>query len=55
MKSICVYCGASDAVDPRYIQLAESLGRELANRKIRLVYGGGDIGLIGAAECVRGE
>jgi uncharacterized protein (TIGR00730 family) len=44
IRSICVYCGASDAVDPRYIQLAESLGKELANRKIRLVYGGGLMG-----------
>lgn len=51
IRSICVYCGASDAVDPRYIQLAENLGRELAQRSIRLVYGGGGVGLMGA--CAR--
>lgn len=51
ISSICVYCGASDAVDPRYIQLAERLGRELAKRDIRLVYGGGGVGLMGA--CAR--
>lgn len=49
IRSICVYCGASDAVDPRYIRLAEQLGRELAKRDIRLVYGGGGVGLMGAA------
>lgn len=49
--SICVYCGASDKVDARYIQLAEALGRELAKRQIRLVYGGGGVGLMGA--CAR--
>lgn len=51
IRSICVYCGASDAVDPRYIRLAEELGRELARRGIRLVYGGGGVGLMGA--CAR--
>ena len=51
IRSICVYCGASDKVDPRYITLAEALGRELAKRGIRLVYGGGGVGLMGA--CAR--
>lgn len=51
ISSICVYCGASDKVDARYIQLAEALGRELAQRQIRLVYGGGGVGLMGA--CAR--
>lgn len=49
IRSICVYCGASDAVEPHYIRLAEQLGRELAKRDIRLVYGGGGVGLMGAA------
>lgn len=51
IRSICVYCGASNSVDPRYIALAEHLGRELAARGIRLVYGGGGVGLMGA--CAR--
>lgn len=51
MRSICVYCGASNAVDEAYITLAEKLGRELARRDIRLVYGGGGVGLMGA--CAR--
>lgn len=51
ISSICVYCGASDTVDPQYIRLAEQLGRELARRDIRLVYGGGGVGLMGA--CAR--
>lgn len=49
--SICVYCGASDNVSPSYISLADALGRELAARRIRLVYGGGGVGLMGA--CAR--
>jgi hypothetical protein len=49
--SICVYCGASNTVNEKYIRLAEKLGRELASRDIRLVYGGGGVGLMGA--CAR--
>lgn len=49
--SICVYCGASDDVRKDYIVLAERLGRMMAKRGIRLVYGGGGVGLMGA--CAR--
>ena len=49
--SVCVYCGASGEVRQDYIQLAENLGRELAKRDIRMVYGGGGVGLMGA--CAR--
>lgn len=51
LGSICVYCGASNTVNEKYIRLAEALGRELAERDIRLVYGGGGVGLMGA--CAR--
>ncbi|WP_272987800.1 MULTISPECIES: TIGR00730 family Rossman fold protein [Hyphomonas] len=51
LRSVCVYCGASGEVRPDYIALAEQLGRELAKRDIRLVYGGGGVGLMGA--CAR--
>jgi uncharacterized protein (TIGR00730 family) len=48
MKSICVYCGASRGASETFTNIAKELGRELAERHIRLVYGGGGIGLMGA-------
>jgi uncharacterized protein (TIGR00730 family) len=47
MKSVCVYCGSSNGHSPRYAQAAAALGRLLAERGIALVYGGGNIGLMG--------
>ena len=55
IQSICVYCGASSDVNPKYIRLAEALGRELAGRGIRLVYGGGGVGLMGACAMAAHE
>ncbi|HWA21680.1 MAG TPA: TIGR00730 family Rossman fold protein [Caulobacterales bacterium] len=49
LNSICVYCGSSQAADPAYLDLARRFGGEMARRGIRLVYGGGRIGLMGAA------
>jgi len=48
IKSICVYCGSSNEVAQAYLNLATELGRELASANIRLVYGGGSVGLMGA-------
>lgn len=48
MKSLCVYCGSGNGKDPRYVQIAKELGKELAHRKIRLIYGGARIGIMGA-------
>ncbi|MEL6324911.1 MAG: TIGR00730 family Rossman fold protein, partial [Pseudomonadota bacterium] len=48
LKSICVYCGSSNDVEPRYLVLARELGRALAKSDLRLVYGGGGVGLMGA-------
>ena len=48
MKSICVFCGSSDAVAPAYITAARELGRVMAGRKLQLIYGGGRTGLMGA-------
>ena len=48
MDSICVYCGSSDAVDPALLAAAADLGRALAQAGLRLVYGGGRVGLMGA-------
>ena len=47
MKSICVFCGSSDAVHAEYRTAAFQLGAALAGRGIRLVYGGGKTGLMG--------
>ena len=47
MRSICVFCGSSVGNDPAFQQAAQALGRLLAERGITLVYGGGNIGLMG--------
>lgn len=48
MKSICVFCGSSDSIHAEYIISARHLGGTLARRNLRLVYGGGRTGLMGA-------
>jgi len=47
MKAIAVYCGASSGLDPRYAGWARDLARVLVARNIGLVYGGGNVGLMG--------
>jgi uncharacterized protein (TIGR00730 family) len=47
MRSVCVYCGSRMGSGPAFRQAAEDLGRRLAERGITLVYGGGDVGLMG--------
>jgi hypothetical protein len=47
MKSICVFCGSSIGASDSYRDAAASLGELLAHRGIRLVYGGGKVGLMG--------
>lgn len=47
MKRICVFCASSPGARAEYRAAAEELGRELARRKIGLVYGGGNVGLMG--------
>ncbi|GBF58417.1 cytokinin riboside 5'-monophosphate phosphoribohydrolase [Candidatus Phycosocius bacilliformis] len=49
LTSVCVYCGASSQVDPAYLDLATRTGQAIAARGIRLVYGGGNVGLMGAS------
>jgi uncharacterized protein (TIGR00730 family) len=48
MKRICVYCGSSPGANPIHREAAEHLGALLAARGIGLVYGGGNVGLMGA-------
>lgn len=47
--SVCLFCGARDGSDPRLPAIAAETGRMLARHNWRLVYGAGDIGLMGAA------
>jgi len=46
--SVCVYCGSRFGADPAYRADAETLGTVLAENRWRLVYGAGDVGLMGA-------
>lgn len=48
MKSICVFCGSSDAIHADYKAAAWTMGTVLAERGMRLIYGGGKTGLMGA-------
>lgn len=47
MNAIAVYCGSSHGTKPEYTEAARALGEHLAERKITLIYGGGDVGLMG--------
>lgn len=47
MKRICVFCGSSPGGRPEYRAAAEEMGAELVRRNIGLVYGGGNVGLMG--------
>src|SRR5690606_23227485 len=46
-QSLCVYCGSSVGASPSYAEAARELARTLAAANINLVYGGGNIGLMG--------
>ncbi len=48
-RSVCVFCGSRDGTSPAYAELALQFGQEVARRKLRMVYGGGGIGLMGIA------
>ena len=48
INAICVYCGSNPGTDPAFIKAAQGFGKILAENGIRLVYGGGSIGLMGA-------
>lgn len=47
LRSVCVYAGSQAGVRPAYAQAAADLGRRLAGRGVRIVYGGGAVGLMG--------
>ena len=48
-KSVCLFCGSSDASDPAYTVAARAFGEQTARAGWRLVYGGGGVGLMGAS------
>ena len=53
INALCVYCGSSPGTDPAFVEAAHGFGKILAENDIRLVYGGGSTGLMGAlAEAV---
>ncbi|MDY7548491.1 TIGR00730 family Rossman fold protein [Glaciimonas sp. Gout2] len=55
MKSLCIYCGSSPGSSPLYAQAARSLAQQMVDDNIALVYGGGNVGLMGviADEVIR--
>ena len=46
MTRVCVFCGSSNGLKPRYQEVAQALGEELVRRNMGLVYGGANIGLM---------
>ncbi len=48
INAVCVYCGSSPGTEPAFIEAAEQFGKILAAGGVRLVYGGGSVGLMGA-------
>ncbi len=48
VKSVCVFCGAQNAVPKHFLDMGSYFGEQLAKQSLKLVYGGGDCGLMGA-------
>jgi len=48
LHTLCVYCGSSPGLRPEYLATASAFGRLLAGKRVTLVYGGGNVGLMGA-------
>ena len=59
LKSVCVFCGSRTGNDPEFAEQATALGTALAENDWRLVYGAGDVGLMGtvarATQAAGGE
>lgn len=47
IRTVCVYCGSATGTDPVFVDTARELGKRLALADVRLVYGGGNLGLMG--------
>jgi uncharacterized protein (TIGR00730 family) len=48
IRTVCVYCGSGPGTNPHFMESAKALGKIFAEKGIRLVYGGGSFGLMGA-------
>ena len=48
INTVCVYCGSGAGTNPLFIESARALGKTFAENGIRLVYGGGSVGMMGA-------
>jgi uncharacterized protein (TIGR00730 family) len=48
INALCVYCGSSAGTDPAFVAAAQDFGKVMAENGIRLIYGGGSTGLMGA-------
>jgi uncharacterized protein (TIGR00730 family) len=48
IKTVCVYCGSGAGTNPRFTEAASALGKIFAENDIRLVFGGGSVGMMGA-------
>ncbi|MBL8512027.1 MAG: TIGR00730 family Rossman fold protein [Betaproteobacteria bacterium] len=49
LHAICLYCGSSTGHNPQFKEAAQELGKAFAQQGIRLIYGGGSVGLMGVA------
>ncbi|MGB1027035.1 MAG: LOG family protein, partial [Rhodospirillaceae bacterium] len=47
LRALCVFCGASEGTNPAYMAAAERLGRQLGEQGITLVFGAGNVGIMG--------
>ncbi len=47
LLGVCVFCGSSEGSDPAYANAARTLGRDIAQARAKLIYGGASIGLMG--------
>ena len=47
LKNLCIYCGSSSGGNPAYLAAAQALGTAMGREKVRLVYGGGGVGMMG--------
>jgi uncharacterized protein (TIGR00730 family) len=47
IRSVCVYCGSGNGANPAYAEAARAFGKALGSNRMRLVYGGGSLGLMG--------
>jgi uncharacterized protein (TIGR00730 family) len=47
IRAVCVYCGSGAGADPAFAAAARALGKILADNRVRLVYGGGSVGMMG--------